>query len=64
MRLHYSAPESDDPVLGQFLGFLANDISKHPERLVGFSEELAARIRLLVHATDIDLNAELSTDDE
>lgn len=58
------AQESDDPVLGQFFGFLAKDISKHPECLVGFREELATHIQLLVYATAIDLNAELSTDDE
>src|SRR5690606_5177656 len=27
------ASEGDDPVLGQFLGFLAADITRHPERL-------------------------------
>ena len=27
------ASDVDDPVLGQFLGFLAADIARHPERL-------------------------------
>ncbi|MFZ6047915.1 type II toxin-antitoxin system PrlF family antitoxin [Pseudomonas sp. CR3202] len=57
------APE-DDPVLGQFLGFLARDIASHPERLQAVDANLVARIHALVGSVEVDLDAPLSTDDE
>ena len=32
--------EEDDPVLGQFLGFLSRDIASHPERLQAIEPQL------------------------
>lgn len=58
------AAESDDPVLGQFLGFLAQDIGSHPERLQAFDVSLADRIQSLVGDLEVDLDAPLSADDE
>lgn len=43
----------NDPVLGQFLGFLARDIASHPERLQSLTGDI-----------EIDLEAPLSADDE
>ena len=56
--------EDDDPVLGQFLGFLAHDMATHPERLQSVDASLMQRIRALVGDTKVDLDAALSADDE
>jgi antitoxin PrlF len=56
--------EIDDPVLGQFLSFLAGDIAKHPERVRAVDSALLARIRSLVGQVEVDLDAPLSADDE
>ena len=56
--------EDDDPVLGQFLGFLAHDMAAHPERLQSVDASLMQRIRALVGDTKVDLDAALSADDE
>ena len=58
------ASEGDDPVLGQFLGFLARDIASHPERLQAVDAGLVARLQTLVGGIDVDLDAALSADDE
>lgn len=54
----------DDPLLGQFLGFLARDIANHPERLQSVDAGLVQRIRSLVGDIEVDLDAPLSADDE
>ena len=54
----------DDPVLGQFLGFLARDIATHPERLQSVDARLVQRIQSLVGDVEVDLDAALSADDE
>lgn len=56
--------ESDDPVLGQFLGFLARDIASHPERLQAVDAGLVLRLKTLVGDITVDLDAPLSTDNE
>lgn len=56
--------EEDDPVLGQFLGFLSRDIANHPERLQAVDASLVQRIHSLVGGIEVDLNAALSADDE
>lgn len=58
------APECDDPVLGQFLGFLAADITRHPERLQSLDSALVDRLQSLVGDVDVDLDAALSAHDE
>ena len=58
------ASETDDPVLGLFLGFLARDIASHPERLQGVNADLAQRLQALVGGIEVDLDAALSADDE
>ena len=55
---------ADDPVLGRFLDFLAQDIANHPERLQVLDAGLLQRIQTLVGDVEIDLDAELSADDE
>lgn len=60
------ASDGDDPVLGQFLGFLAADITRHPERLQAVDAGLVQRLQALVGGVDVDLDldAALSEDDE
>lgn len=58
------AQETDDPVLGQFLAFLAQDAARHPERLMALDAALAQRLAHLVGGIEVDLNAALSADDE
>ena len=57
-------PQEADPVLGQFLAFLASDIASHPERLQAVDASLVTRIRSLVGNVEVDLDAPLSADDE
>ena len=58
------AVEGDDPVLGQFLRFLAGDIASHPERLHALDTGLVQRIQSLVGGIKVGLDAALSADDE
>ena len=58
------ASEDDDPVLGQFLGFLARDIASHPERLQGIDASFVMRLQSLTGGIEVDLDAPLSSDDE
>ena len=56
--------ESEDPVLGTFLSFLARDIATNPDRIQAIDTSLINRLQLLVGKTEIDLNVPLSADDE
>ncbi|MFN9747913.1 MAG: type II toxin-antitoxin system PrlF family antitoxin [Burkholderiales bacterium] len=56
--------EEDDPVLGQFLGFLARDIASHPERLQTVDASFVQRLQSLTGSIEVDLDASLSADDE
>lgn len=56
--------EDDDPVLGQFLGLLAQDIATHPERMQYMSSSLVQRVQSLVSEVSVDLDAPLLEDDE
>jgi antitoxin PrlF len=56
------AAEKEDPVLGEFLNFLARDIAAGAVRPV--TPELVSRINALVGDVKVDLDAPLSPDDE
>lgn len=56
--------EQEDPVIGQFLDFLAHDIATHPERIQAFDASLINRLNELIVEVDVDLDAPLSGDDE
>ncbi len=58
------ASEKDDPVLGQFLGFLTRDIASHPERLQAIDASFVQRLQSLTGGIEVDLDAALSADDE
>ena len=54
----------DDPALGQFLNFLASDITNNPSNIKGISDSLITRIQSLVEGVEIDLDAPLSDEDD
>lgn len=56
--------EGDDPVLGQFLGFLAKDMASHPERLQAVDAGFVQRLQSLVGGVDVDPDSALSADDD
>ena len=58
------AGETEDPVLGLFLDFLARDMAAHPERLQGMDAGLARRLAELTADVEIDLNAPLPAEEE
>lgn len=51
--------EADDPVLGAFLGFLANDLAAHPQSVKALDAGLRKRLQSLVGKVEIDLDAAL-----
>ena len=53
----------DDPVLGQFLGFLARDLASHPVHLQPMDAGLVERLQSLVGGNEGDLDVALSADD-
>jgi antitoxin PrlF len=54
----------EDPLLGQFLTFLAGDIANHPVRLQAIDAGLAQRIQSLVGNIDVDFDAALPAESE
>ena len=56
--------DAADPAIAAFLGFIADDITNHPERLQRFDGALQSRLTDLVGGVDVDLDAPLSADDE
>lgn len=54
----------DDPALGQFLSFLAKDISDNPQHLSAISNDLVGRVQALVTGVELDLDSPLSDEDE
>jgi antitoxin PrlF len=77
-RIHYSIrpngevvitraaqPETnEDPVLGRFLAFLAQDIANHPEQVRAIDNGLVGRIQSLVGDIEVDLDAPLPAEQE
>lgn len=56
--------DQDDPVINQFLAFIASDIAKNPECLQMLHQDLVSYVNSLVSDVDIDLDAPLSPEDE
>lgn len=57
-------PQEDDPVIGEFLNFLASDIARHPQNLKALDTEFVARLQALVSDVEIDLDSPLAEEDE
>jgi antitoxin PrlF len=53
-----------DPVLGQFLHFLARDIEENPQHLQRISSDLVCRVQSLVSEIEMDLEAPLLDEGE
>ena len=49
----------DDPVLGEFLSFLAQDIRDNPHHIQAFSSDLVNRVQSLVANVEFDIDAPL-----
>lgn len=56
--------ETNDPALDSFLSFLSRDIATHPERLQTIDPSFVQRVQSLVEGIDVDLDAQLSEEDE
>ena len=63
-RVTMSRADHDDPVLGEFLSFLAHDIKAHPEHVKPINAILYSRAKSLISNIEIDLDAPLSEKDE
>lgn len=51
------ASDGNDPVLGQFVGFLAHDITQYPERFQSVATGLVQPLQSLAAIVDVDLDA-------
>jgi antitoxin PrlF len=56
--------DNKDPALDYFLNFIARDISENPERIEALGTGLVARIKKLTADVEIDLDAQLTLEDE
>ena len=56
--------DKDDPVLGEFLRFIAQDIAAHPRNVRAVGQKLRSRIQALVSRVKVDLDAPLDPKDE
>ena len=56
--------KESDPVLGEFLSFIARDMKAHPERLEPLSASMRESVDALVQGVEIDLDAPLLDEDE
>lgn len=57
-------PQESDPVLSEFLSFVARDMQAHPEKLEPLSASLRKSVDALVQGVEIDLDAPLLDEDE
>lgn len=56
--------QESDPVLGEFLSFIARDMKAHPERLEPLSASMRESVDALVEGIEFDLDAPLLDEDE
>jgi antitoxin PrlF len=54
----------NDPILGEFLNFLARDLEQNPQHLQAISSDLVSRVQSLVFDVDLDLDSALLDEDE
>jgi len=59
-----SRADEDDPILTDFLNFLANDIKAHPEHIKPINSALFNRANSLIADMKVDLDAPLNEEDE
>ncbi|MBF0226743.1 MAG: type II toxin-antitoxin system PrlF family antitoxin [Desulfobacterales bacterium] len=56
--------QENDPILAQFLTFLANDIAQNAKNVTSISSDLVDKILPLISDVEIDLNKALSDEDD
>jgi len=56
--------EENDPVLGKFLNFLAQDMEQNPQHIQAISSNLVNHVQYLVSGVALDLDAPLLDEDE
>jgi len=56
--------EEDDPVLGEFLAFLANDIAKNPVQMKPLTADMKAKGDALIAGVEFDIDSPLADEDE
>ena len=56
--------EKDDPVVEEFLSFIAKDTQQNPQNIMPLSSELHQRIQSLVSGVEFDLDKPLLSEDE
>lgn len=56
--------ENRDPVMDQFLAFLARDLSTRPEQVRAIDSGLLKRLQPLLANVEVNLDAPLAPDDE
>ncbi len=61
---HAGSVEKDDPLLGQFLTFLASDIANHPDNLYAVNTNLVQHIQSLTSGVKVILDEALQDADE
>jgi antitoxin PrlF len=54
--------EANDPILEEFLDFLARDMKEHPKRIQAIDSHFAHRITSLVQDVQADLDQPLEDD--
>ncbi|MBW4671947.1 MAG: type II toxin-antitoxin system PrlF family antitoxin [Cyanomargarita calcarea GSE-NOS-MK-12-04C] len=59
-----AAQSEDDPVLGQFLDFIVEDIRNNPLHIQAISSDLFNRVQSLITDVEFDLDSPLSDEDE
>ncbi|OGT61511.1 MAG: regulator [Gammaproteobacteria bacterium RIFCSPHIGHO2_12_FULL_45_12] len=63
-KVTLSRVNEDDPILSEFLSFLANDIKAHPEKINPINHNLVNRAKSLVSGMEIDLDAPLPDEED
>lgn len=56
--------DETDPVLEQFLTFIASDMKNNPQHVQAVSKDLVEKVDLLVSDTQVDLDSPLFDEDE
>ena len=59
-----SETSQEDPALGKFLDFLAQDMEQNPQYIQPMTSATVERVQSLVENVEIDLDASLSDEDE
>lgn len=56
--------EEDDPVLGEFLAFMAKDMTDNPQHIKPLTVDMKAKGDALITGVEFDINEPLSDEDE